>query len=43
VYGSGFGTAPGDGFFRIVYLAPLEELASVFDEMEAFTAGFLST
>ena len=27
VYGSGFGTAPGDGFFRVVFLAPPDELS----------------
>jgi alanine-synthesizing transaminase len=42
VYGSGFGTAPGDGFFRIVYLAPPDELNAIYDDMADFTARFLS-
>lgn len=42
VYGSGFGTEPGDGFFRIVFLAPPEELSSIYDSIAQFTADFLS-
>ena len=42
VYGSGFGTVPTDGYFRIVYLADPAELNSYFDEIEAFTNDFLS-
>ncbi len=42
VYGSGFGTAPADGFFRVVYLAPPDELEAIYDDMADFTAGFLS-
>jgi alanine-synthesizing transaminase len=42
VYGSGFGAAPGDGFFRIVYLAPPDELNAIYDDMADFTARFLS-
>lgn len=41
VYGSGFGTDARDGFFRIVYLAPPEELNRIFDDMAAFTGEFL--
>ncbi len=41
VYGSGFGAAPADGFFRVVFLAPPEELSSIYDEIAAFTADFL--
>ena len=41
VYGSGFGTTPEDGFFRIVYLASPAELHGIFDDMTAFTADFL--
>ena len=41
VYGSGFGTAPGDGFLRIVFLASLTELADVYDAMAGFTRQFL--
>ena len=40
VYGSGFGTEPRDGFFRIVFLAGLTELDEYFDAIEAFTAEF---
>jgi len=42
VYGSGFGLAPEDGFLRIVFLAPPEELAEIYDLMAAFTAGYVS-
>ena len=31
VYGSGFGTAPEDGFFRVVFLASPAELAGIYD------------
>jgi aspartate/methionine/tyrosine aminotransferase len=42
VYGSGFGLRPEDGFFRIVYLAPPEELAEIYGTMGDFTARYLS-
>lgn len=42
VYGSGFGAAPTDGYFRIVFLAPPAELDSYYDAIEAFTADFLA-
>jgi alanine-synthesizing transaminase len=42
VYGSGFGTAPADGFFRVVFLAPPAELSSIYDAIAEFTADFLS-
>ena len=42
VHGSGFGTDPTDGFFRIVFLASPAELEGYFDAIEAFTARFLS-
>jgi alanine-synthesizing transaminase len=42
VYGSGFGTAPADGYFRIVFLAPPAELDSFYDAIETFTADFLA-
>jgi alanine-synthesizing transaminase len=42
VYGSGFGTKPSDGFFRIVFLASPGELESIYDEIGRFTAEFLS-
>jgi alanine-synthesizing transaminase len=41
VYGSGFGAAPADGFFRVVFLASPEELSSIYDDVAEFTGGFL--
>lgn len=41
VYGSGFGTKPEDGFFRVVFLASPEELAAIYDTMAQFTAAYL--
>ena len=43
VYGSGFGTRPEDGFFRIVFLASPAELADIYDLVAQFTAEFLAT
>jgi aspartate/methionine/tyrosine aminotransferase len=40
VYGSGFGTALEDGFFRIVFLAGLDELGAIYDDVADFTAEF---
>ena len=37
VYGSGFGTAPEDGFFRIVFLASPSELNAIYDDVADFT------
>ena len=42
VYGSGFGTRPEDGFFRIVFLASPEELSGIYDDIAAFTKTFLA-
>ena len=42
VYGSGFGTDPADGYFRVVFLASPAELNKFYDAIEAFTADFLS-
>jgi alanine-synthesizing transaminase len=42
VYGSGFGTKPEDGFFRIVFLANPRELSEIYDLVAEFTADFLS-
>jgi len=42
VYGSGFGTALEDGFFRIVFLAALDELSAIYDDVAEFTAEFRS-
>jgi alanine-synthesizing transaminase len=41
VYGSGFGTRPEDGFFRVVFLASPAELAQIYDDIAAFTRTFL--
>jgi aspartate/methionine/tyrosine aminotransferase len=42
VYGSGFGTAPEDGFFRVVFLASPTELSEIYDAMAEFTAEYLA-
>jgi alanine-synthesizing transaminase len=42
VYGSGFGTAPEDGFFRIVFLASPGELDAIYDDVDDFTRQFRS-
>jgi alanine-synthesizing transaminase len=36
VFGSGFGTDAADGFFRVVFLAPLAELDAIYDAMAAY-------
>jgi alanine-synthesizing transaminase len=41
VYGSGFGMPPEDGFLRIVFLAPPEELDAIYRLIADFTAHFL--
>lgn len=41
VYGSGFGTRPEDGFFRVVFLASPAELATIYDLLADFTRDFL--
>jgi aspartate/methionine/tyrosine aminotransferase len=41
VYGSGFGTRPEDGFFRIVFLASPAELSQIYDDIGAFTGEYL--
>ena len=40
VHGSGFGMPADQGFFRIVFLAQPDELASIYDDMAAFTAEY---
>jgi len=42
VYGSGFGTMPEDGFFRVVFLAAPAELAAIYDTMAQFTRAYLA-
>ncbi|MGH9347033.1 MAG: aminotransferase class I/II-fold pyridoxal phosphate-dependent enzyme [Vicinamibacterales bacterium] len=41
VYGSGFGLPPEGGFFRVVFLASPEALASIYDDLAAFTRAYL--
>jgi len=41
VYGSGFGLPAEEGFLRIVFLAPLDELSEIYDLMAAFTAEYI--
>ena len=42
VYGSGFGTRPEDGFFRVVFLAAPTELSIIYDLVADFTRDFLA-
>ncbi len=42
VYGSGFGTNPRDGFFRVVFLASPAELESIYDDIAGFTRQYLA-
>jgi alanine-synthesizing transaminase len=42
VYGSGFGTRPEDGFFRVVFLAEPRELSEIYDLVAEFTRDFLA-
>src|SRR6478672_5484545 len=42
VYGSGFATAPGDGFFRVVFLASPAELRELYGLIAEFTRDFLA-
>ncbi len=41
VYGSGFGTKPEDGFFRVVFLADPAELKAIYATIAEFTARYL--
>jgi alanine-synthesizing transaminase len=41
VYGSGFGTAPDDGFFRVVFLASPDELTEIYGDIATFTRDYL--
>jgi len=43
VYGSGFGLPADQGFLRVVFLAPLDELDEIYDLMAAFTSQYLKT
>jgi alanine-synthesizing transaminase len=42
VYGSGFGLPADQGFFRVVFLASLDELGTIYDDIASFTAHFRS-
>jgi alanine-synthesizing transaminase len=42
VHGSGFGAAPADGYFRVVFLASPAELSGIYDLVADFTRDFLS-
>jgi alanine-synthesizing transaminase len=42
VYGSGFATAPGDGYFRVVFLASPSELREIYQLIGDFTGEFLA-
>jgi alanine-synthesizing transaminase len=41
VYGSGFGMPAADGYLRIVFLAPPDELKDIYRMMAEFTADYL--
>ena len=41
VYGSGFGTRPEDGYFRVVFLASPDELGAILADIDGFTRQFL--
>jgi alanine-synthesizing transaminase len=42
VHGSGFGTPPDQGFFRVVFLASPAELGQIYDTMAQFTREYLA-
>jgi alanine-synthesizing transaminase len=42
VYGSGFATAPGDGYFRVVFLAEPADLREIYQLIAEFTGDFRS-
>ena len=42
VYGSGFGTDPAEGFFRVVFLADPGTLSDIYDSIAAFTRDYLA-
>ena len=42
VYGAGFGMPASDGYLRIVFLAPPEELREIYQLMGEFTAQYLA-
>jgi alanine-synthesizing transaminase len=42
VYGSGFGTPPEQGCFRVVFLASPDELRQIYDDIASFTRGYIN-
>jgi aspartate/methionine/tyrosine aminotransferase len=42
VYGSGFGLPADQGFFRVVFLAPPDDLSAIYDDLAAFTGDYLA-
>ncbi|WP_396627505.1 pyridoxal phosphate-dependent aminotransferase [Luteitalea sp.] len=42
VFGSGFGTDPAMGAFRVVFLAPPADLHAIYDRIAAYTSDFLA-
>ena len=42
VYGSGFGLPADQGFFRVVFLAPPDDLSAIYDDLAAYTADYVS-
>ena len=40
VYGSGFGLPADQGFFRIVFLASLDDSRAIYDDFAAFTGEY---
>jgi alanine-synthesizing transaminase len=41
VYGSGFGLPKDGGYFRVVFLAPLDELSAIYDDVAAYVREFV--
>ena len=42
VYGSGFGMPADQGCFRVVFLAPMDQLEKIYDDIASFTREFLN-
>jgi aspartate/methionine/tyrosine aminotransferase len=42
VYGSGFGMPADQGFFRVVFLAPVDELRTIYDSIGRYARRYLS-
>jgi aspartate/methionine/tyrosine aminotransferase len=42
VHGSGFGTDPQQGYFRVVFLAPPDDLRQIFSDISQFTNQYLT-